>query len=357
LSTYVEPAPDRRVALFWLVTTTVVWGSSFFAMKSGIAEVARGLAAAAPGTGAHVHAPAVFLIARFFVSAILLAAITSALPQLFASRRAFADALLLALPFAIGFVLQLYGLAETSATVAAFLTSTYVFWVPAIALAHAGVRPPARLLVGGVLAIAGIALLTGAGAPDVAPIDGAGLAAVAGSASAPAAARPIFGRGEALSLACAFAFAAQVYLTDIYSRRTGAAGLALGSVGFTVIMVALGLVAFEAGRAALTPAALLEVLRRPRALAAVLYTAAFSTVLALWAMYRYQRAVSPTRASLIYAIEPAAAAAFAWVLAGERFGAPGGVGCAMILAGNVIAEIGAGGWRRGKHGEAERHSP
>lgn len=316
------PAPERRVAIFWLFATTLVWGSTFFAVKGGIAALAAAIAARSPEAAR--HAPAVFLLLRFLAAAALLAFFPGAVRELATSRAARRDAFLIAIPFTLGFVLQVYGLVATTATISAFLTSTYVLFVPVIGVIVTRVAPPGRLQAGAAVATAGTVLLTLYGRPADMP------------AEAP---RAIFGVGEALSLLCAIAFAAQVHLTDVYTRRTGAAALTLGSLLVTVAFISLGLALTPAGRAALAPKAVLAAFEAPKAIASIGYTATFGTVLALYAMYRYQRAVSPTRAAIIYAAEPAAAAAFAYLFAGEMCTALGLVGCAMILGGNLIAEL------------------
>jgi drug/metabolite transporter (DMT)-like permease len=308
--------PDRRAAILWLFLATLIWGSSFFAMKAGVAAAGRAIARAVPGTGAERHAPAVSLLFRFALASAILGLTSRAGRELAASRRAFLDGLAISGPFAAGFALQMYGLAETTATISAFLTSTYVLFVPAIAFVHGGVRPPARLLAGAAIVVAGVALLTGFGRET-----------------------PRFGLGEALSAGCALAFAYQIHVTDVVSRRTGAPALTLASVAFTACFLVFGLALTSAGRAALSPRALAALLRDETALAAIAYTAVFSTVFAFWIMYRYQPAVSPARASLIYAFEPAAAAVFAHVFAGERLVPASLIGCTLILLGNAVAEI------------------
>jgi drug/metabolite transporter (DMT)-like permease len=313
-------APDRRVAIFWLFATTLIWGSTFFAVKGGIEATAAALGGAEAGW----HAPSIFLILRFGLAAAILAFFPGAARELARSRQARRDSFAIAIPFTAGFVLQVYGLRETTATISAFLTSTYVLFVPLMAVALTRKAPPARLQAGVLLATAGTVLLTMYGRIDL-------------PAEAPA--RAIFGRGELYSLLCAVAFAAVVHMTDVYSRRTGAGALTLGSLVVTIALVAGGLALTSAGRAALAPASFRATLAARGAAGAIAYTATFGTVLALFAMYRYQRAVSPTRAAIIYAAEPAAAAAFAYLFTGEACTPLGIVGCGMILIGNLIAEL------------------
>ncbi|XP_028951632.1 uncharacterized protein [Malus domestica] len=63
-----------------------------------------------------------------------------------------------------------------------------------------------------------------------------------------------------------------------------------------------------------------------------LYSGIFSTGLCLWVEMAAMRDVSATETAIIYSLEPVWGAAFAWFLLGERWGATGWVGAALVLA-------------------------
>jgi uncharacterized membrane protein len=65
-----------------------------------------------------------------------------------------------------------------------------------------------------------------------------------------------------------------------------------------------------------------------------IFASAFAFVIQTWA----QRRTSATRAALAFAAEPVFAAFFGYLLAGDRLGAVGWSGCALILCGIVISE-------------------
>jgi drug/metabolite transporter (DMT)-like permease len=312
---------ERTIALAWLFSTSLIWGAAFTFTRAGMVATSDALERAAPGTGASALGPTLFLVLRFGLAIPLGCALPGAVRAL-RTAGAWRDSLLVGVPNFVGFMLQNYGIVETSATLSAFLTSLYVILVPAIVTVARRERPPARLVGGALVTLAGITVLGAGGRGDVA--DGA----AAG-----------FGRGEWLSILCAFAFALQVYLLDAASRRTEPAALVLGTFVITFVAAALILVSLPAGRVALRPSSIAAVFADPEARLGLVYAAVLASVIAIYIMYRYQARMSPTRAAIIYAAEPAMAAMFAVAWGSERFQALTFVGCSLILIGNVVAEL------------------
>ena len=54
-----------------------------------------------------------------------------------------------------------------------------------------------------------------------------------------------------------------------------------------------------------------------------------------------QRFTTPTHTALLFSLEPVFAAFFGWWWAGEHLGPKELIGCGLILAGMVLAEVGA----------------
>src|SRR5579863_6559029 len=108
--------PERRATIL-LFATTILWGSSFFTMDWGTRGIAAHVGPAA--------APSAFLFLRFLAALVVQAAIfPRALGSL--TGRAAGAGVLLSVPFYAGFILQAKGLASTTSTVTAFLTSLFV---------------------------------------------------------------------------------------------------------------------------------------------------------------------------------------------------------------------------------------
>ncbi|XP_061988971.1 uncharacterized protein LOC133707421 [Rosa rugosa] len=70
-----------------------------------------------------------------------------------------------------------------------------------------------------------------------------------------------------------------------------------------------------------------------------LYTGAFSTGICLWIEIAAMRDVSATETAIIYGLEPLWGAGFAWFLLGERWGALGWIGAALVLGGSLVVQI------------------
>jgi drug/metabolite transporter (DMT)-like permease len=71
---------------------------------------------------------------------------------------------------------------------------------------------------------------------------------------------------------------------------------------------------------------------------ALLVTGVFASALGFLVQTWAQRRTSATRTALAFSMEPVWAALFGYTLAGDRLGALGWGGCAVIMAGIVLAE-------------------
>ncbi len=227
-----------------------------------------------------------------------------------ASREDWIAAIAIGLPMAAGYLLQTGGLQTVSSSMSAFLTALYVPLVPLIQWIALKRAPQLMSWVGIALAFSGLVVIAN-----------------------PSGASFGFGAGEWMTLASALAFSAEIILIGRYAERIDAGRVA--AIDLAIVAVA-GFVAMPfAGEHVpdLTPAIL--------ACGIGLGVASAFIQLAMnWA----QKTVSPTRATLIYSSEPV----FAGLLgrmAGERLGATGWAGAALILCGVVVSELKPRRWR------------
>lgn len=290
----------ERRATAWLLGSTVLWGSSFFTMAWGTKGLEGSVGVAA--------APAAFLFWRFLAALAMQAAL---FPRSAGAlgRSGLRAGIVLSLPFYAGFLLQTTGLATTSSTVSAFLTSLMVVLTPLLGRLFFGERPGPALLLGAAVSLAGVWVLTD-------PRGGA------------------FGRGELLTLACAVAFSLQIQMTNVITRKHAPEGVSLVMFGCATafsgaILLGLGV----------RGADLVRGLSGPHVAWTLLWTAAGCSVAAMWALNRFQRDIAPTRAALLYMLEPMIAAVFGVFVAGEDFGPRKLAGGAIIIAGNLLAEL------------------
>jgi len=276
-------------ALLALVAVTAVWGVTFVQVKDAVA----------------LYPLFAFLAVRFAIASLVLA-VPAAGRMRSLGRPGWTAGAALGLLLAAGYALQTAGLERTTVSSAGFITGLYVVFTPILGLLLFRTRVGRAVWLGVVLAVAGLAMLSGVGAGDVG--------------------------GDLLVLGGSAAFSLQIVLMERYAPRydpvafTQAEMLA-AFAGFAVVAVALGQ---------------LEVPRGWTVWGALLVTGIFASALGFLVQTWAQRRTSATRTALAFAMEPVWAGIFGFWLAGDRLGALGWGGCAVIMAGIVVAEPEAG---------------
>jgi drug/metabolite transporter (DMT)-like permease len=270
-------------ALLALVAVTAVWGITFVQVKDAVA----------------IYPLLAFLALRFAIASATLA-VPAARRLGGLGRRGVTAGAFAGLLLAGGYTLQTAGLQRTSVSSAGFVTGMYVVLTPVLALALFRMRVGGAAWAGVALATAGLAMLSGidAGSPT----------------------------GDLLVLAGAAVYALQIVLMERYAPI-------YDPLAFTLVEM---LAAF--GALAIVAIPYYEVPRGWTVWGALLVTGVFASALAFLAQTWAQRRTSATRTALVFALEPVWAALFGFTLAGDRLGALGWLGCAVIMSGIVLAE-------------------
>jgi drug/metabolite transporter (DMT)-like permease len=272
-------------ALPALVAVTAVWGVTFVQVKDAV----------------ELYPLFAFLGLRFAIASLtLLAPAAGRLASL--GRRGWAAGALLGALLAAGYVLQTAGLERTTVSSTGFITGMYVVLTPLIAFLGFRMRVARAAWVGVLVSTVGLALLTGIHA---------------GSAA-----------GDLLVLAASAVYSLQIVLMERYAPRFDA--LAFTTV--EMLAASVGLVAIALARGEV------GVPRGWTVWGALVVTGVFASALAFLVQTWAQRRTSATRTALIFALEPVFAGIFGFALAGDRLGAVGWAGCAVILAGIVVSE-------------------
>jgi drug/metabolite transporter (DMT)-like permease len=272
-------------ALAVLVAVTAVWGVTFVQVKDAVA----------------IYPLFAFLAVRFAIaSGTLLGPAWSRLRTL--GRGGIAGGALAGALLGSGYVLQTAGLERTTVSSTGFITGMYVVLTPLLALALFRERIGSAAWTGVALATAGLALLSG----------------VHGGS-------PV---GDLLVLAGAAVYSLQIVLMERYAPRYDA--LAFTLVEMVAAFAGLFAVALAADQ--------LDVPRGWTVWGALLVTGVFASALAFLAQTWAQRQASATQTALAFSLEPVWAAFFGFTLAGDRLGATAWLGCAVIMAGIVLAE-------------------
>ncbi|MFL6676204.1 MAG: DMT family transporter [Massilia sp.] len=280
-----------------LLVVTVVWGTTFPAMK--------GL------TG--YFSPVWIIFVRFALAALLLA------PFLWRARRSdLISGALLGLILFVCFMFQVEGLALTSSNRNAFICGLNVLVVPLLGVI-AGRLPERRLVLALVLAVAGLLALCW---------DGGG-----------------WGRGDSLALLCALAFGVYVKIMEVRTRQAERLmTLTASQITTVALCAAIWLLARDVPRGG-------DAIGQDYAdywtyighglqlywwnLA---YLGAIATAAIISLQTWGQARTSANEAAVIYSFEPGAAAFFAFLWLGEALSARAWLGAALLISGMIVSQ-------------------
>jgi len=288
-----------EIALF---TITIFWGVTFAIIKLALNDIS----------------PMLFTAIRFSFAALLL--LPFLWKPLFNSNIDVIKAgLFLGLLYFIGFATQTIGLYYTTATKSGFITGTFVIFIPILQLILERKSPGKGNLIGIVLVIIGLILLSSKGMTVLDIISELG---------------SNFNIGDTLTLICAVFYALYVVYIDIITKKYDYRALIILQVVFTgfagiVITFLFGMTGIEPIRLDFNKTVILV----------ILYTAIFSSILATVIQTKYQKTVTPTKAGIIFSIEPIFAALFAFLIIHESVSSFGIIGCIFIFAGVLVSEL------------------
>jgi drug/metabolite transporter (DMT)-like permease len=271
--------------LLLLIAVTAVWGVTFVQVKDAL----------------ELYPLFAFLAVRFAIAGVVLAVPARSRARSLGPEGTLAGVVLGVL-LAAAYGLQTAGLERTTVSSTGFITGLYVVLTPLLALVLFRQSTTAVVWIGAALAVIGFALLSGidVGAPT----------------------------GDLLVLTSALATALQILMVERYAARYDAVALTLvematAFLGFLLIAVALGQ---------------LVVPRGWTVWGALIVTGVFASALGYLIQVWAQRRISATRIALVFSLETVWAGFFGYLLADDRLGLLGWGGCALILAGIVVAE-------------------
>jgi drug/metabolite transporter (DMT)-like permease len=271
--------------LLALIVVTAVWGVTFVQVKDAVA----------------IYPLFAFLAVRFAIATLSLA--VPAAPRVRAlGRKGLVAGAFLGLLLASGYALQTAGLERTTVSSTGFITGMYVVLTPLIALALFRTRIGVWAWAGVVVATIGLAMLSGIHV---------------GSAA-----------GDLLVLAGAAVYSLQIVLMERYAPIYDVvaftfAEMLAAAIGLIVVAIALGDLSVPHGWTVW---------------GALLVTGVFASALAFLVQTWAQQRTSATRTALAFTVEPVWTAFFGYTLAGDRLGALGWTGCALIMVGILLAE-------------------
>ncbi|HEX9615272.1 MAG TPA: DMT family transporter [Bacteroidota bacterium] len=290
----------RAKAELLLLSCTLIWGGTFTVTKNGLNDIS----------------PLLLTAARFVIATLLF------LPFVFRglksmSRVTLRGGMIIGVLLFVGFVTQTIGLQYTSASKSGFITGLLVVFTPIFQILVERRAPKAGNILGVIMVTVGLYLLT----------------SPAGSE---------FNIGDALTLVCAAVFGLYIVCLDIYTKEGDVRQIAFLQFLVSGVGAVAGALLFE------------DMLFRPGAglFAAVAYLALVATFYTLLIQTRYQKDTTPTRAAIIFSVEPVFAAVIAYLALDESIGPWGVVGGGLIVAGLIVSEL-SDVIFRGRDGEVE----
>ncbi|WP_026581143.1 DMT family transporter [Bacillus sp. J33] len=280
-----------------LLLVAFVWGSTFVLVQSAIAFLE----------------PFSFNGVRFFLAALLLGGwlVLFEKKQLVQmNKKLLASGVIMGLFLFVGYAFQTAGLLYTTSSKAGFITGLSVVMVPVFSFMLLKVKPGMNAITGVSVATAGLYLLT---MTDKVSLN----------------------IGDALVFVCAVGFALHIIFTGKYSSKYPALLLTVIQIATVAILSMVFALFTENWQQAFQ----LEVLLKGNVLGALIVTSLFATAIAFFAQTTFQKYTTPTRVALIFAMEPVFAAATGFIWANERLSYSAVIGCLLIFAGMVFAEI------------------
>ncbi|MBI2687404.1 MAG: DMT family transporter [Acidobacteria bacterium] len=272
-----------------LAFIALIWGATFVLIKRALNDVT----------------PIFYLAIRFSLAAVLLAAFFHRRIRLGFGKQEYWAGLRVGAVLMLGYVLQTVGLQTTTASKSAFLTGLYIVLVPFVNSFVYRSRPRVLEVAGVLVACFGMSLLS---------MQGQTLS---------------IARGDLLTVGCAAAFAVHIVLLGHWAPIVGFESL-------SVLQIA------AAAAVACIAAPLVEVPSiqwSPAVIGAVVVGALFATALAFVLQTWAQQRTTPTRAAVIFSLEPVFAWIVSWLVEGEVLTVRAAIGALLILGGILLVEL------------------
>lgn len=277
----------QRKAEIILLSLTVIWGGTFAIVKGSLNEIS----------------PLLFIATRFLFAAIVLTLLffprikTITIDEI-------QKASVLGILLFFGFATQTIGLQYTSASKAAFLTGTMVIFTPIFQFIMERRAPKLGNVIGVIIVSGGLYLLTSPKGAE-------------------------FNFGDGLNLVCAIIFAVYIVYLDMATQEGDPFNITYIQIVTNAIISISAALIFEDFFFKIST----------NLIFAFLYLSLLATTFTLYLQTKWQKETTPTKAAVIFTVEPVFAAAIAYYLLHEVIGWIGVIGGGVIIIGLIISEI------------------
>ena len=295
----------RRRAVWGLLVVTIVWGATFIWMKQAMNALQSEI-----DFYGQTAVVSVLVGGRFLIAAIALFIGSSKARAALREKELWSGGTILGLILLVGFTTQMVGIDTISPSTSAFLTSLYVVFTAMISTKMTG-QPVTRMMIAGVL------LATfGAGFIEGPP-------------------HLSWGKGEILTVICAFFFALHIIFTQSITQRMDPLGVTITSF----LVVSIGSLAISLLMGGEDTFKLWELTLQQDVLLPLLCLGLLGSLFALLLLNLLQRHLHPVQAAIIYGLEPVWATMFALGLGLTDWTGWIAVGGSALLLGNVLVEL------------------
>ena len=295
----------RRRAVWGLLVVTIVWGATFIWMKQAMNALQSEI-----DFYGQTAVVSVLVGGRFLIAAIALFIGSSKARAALREKELWSGGTVLGLILLVGFTTQMVGIDTISPSTSAFLTSLYVVFTAMISTKMTG-QPVTRMMIAGVL------LATfGAGFIEGPP-------------------HLSWGKGEILTVICAFFFALHIIFTQSITQRMDPLGVTITSF----LVVSIGSLAISLLMGGEDTFKLWELTLQQDVLVPLLCLGLLGSLFALLLLNLLQRRLHPVQAAIIYGLEPVWATMFALGLGLTDWTGWIAVGGSALLLGNVLVEL------------------
>ena len=256
---------------------------------------------------------------RFLIAAIALFIGSSKARAALRDRELWGGGTVLGLILLVGFTTQMVGIDTISPSTSAFLTSLYVVFTAMISTKMTGQPVTRMMIVGVLLATFGAGFIEGP--PHLS-----------------------WGKGEILTVICAFFFALHIIFTQSITQRMDPLGVTITSF----IIVSIGSFVISVLMGGMDTFKLWELTLQQDVIVPLLCLGLLGSLFALLLLNLLQRFLHPVQAAIIYGLEPVWATMFALGLGLSEWSGWIAIGGSALLLGNVLVEL-----RQSAHTEEE----
>lgn len=282
----------KLLAAFGFLVITMIWGGSFVVMKNSVDLVP----------------PCYLLAMRFSLAAFALALVFQGKLKKM-TKEDLRCGMIMGIFLSLSYLFQTYGIKYTTASKNAFITALYVILVPFIHWGISKRRPGVNNVAAGLIAVAGLGLLTLHGESGI-------------------------NIGDILTFICGVCFAVHMVCTDLFTEKHDPVLLTIIQIAVVGLLNWI-LAPFLDGAGALD----LKILADRNLIFGLFYLAIFSTMIGFLVQTVGQKILSANTSSLLLSLEAVFGTIFSVIFLKDVMTGKMISGCVLMFAALLISEL------------------